>query len=109
MPNRILLRNTRGKRRDIITRLRPVSDATQPVWRGLHESIELFHPILAEALRRHPHLRHRVILAQQSGLLFEQSEQIFGLRVAGIAAGHKYIIDTRETAVYDFPFLQSKL
>ena len=94
----ISLRNARGKGRDIVARLRAVNNAAEPGGLGLHERVELLDPLLAEALRRHPHLRLRMILVQQRGLLFEQRKQVFRLGVTGIAAGHEHVVDARKAA-----------
>ena len=43
------------------------------------------------------------------GLLFEQREQVLGLGVAGIAAGHKEAVDARKAGEHLAPFLQREL
>ena len=64
---------------------------------------------LVEALRRHPHLRLRVVLAQVRGLLFEQREQVPRLGVARVAAGDEHGVDARQLREHLAPLLEREL
>ena len=80
------LRHVRAQHGQAVAHLRPEDDPGQPRGLGLEDAVELVHPRLREALRRHPHLRRRVVLVKARRLPLEQRHQVLGLRVAGIAA-----------------------
>ena len=105
----VALRHVRAQHRQAVAHLRAEDDAGQPCRLGLEDRVELVHPGLREALRRHPHLRLRVELAQAGGLPLEQRHQVLRLRVPGIAARDEDRVDARQLREDFRPFLEREL
>src|SRR5579862_1492353 len=73
-PDGILLWNLLSQRGQIHRILWAIDNAGKPGGAAADQAEELIHPCGVKALRRSPHLRFGMVLAQVSGLLFEQGE-----------------------------------
>ena len=109
MADRVALGDLRAQRRQRVPHLRAEDEAGEPGRLLRHQVVELVHPVRGEALRRHPHRRLRVELAEARGLLLEQREHVPRLGVAGIAAGHEDGVDPRQPLEDLGPFLDREV
>ena len=96
-PDLVARVNLRAQGRQRVAHLRTKHQAGQPGRLARHQVVELVHPVHGEALRRQPHRRVRVKLAQARGLALEEPEHVPRLGVARVAAWHQDGVDARQT------------
>src|SRR6476646_7478977 len=105
----VSLRHLRAQSRRAVANLGAEDDAGEPLGLLLQNLVELVHPLLGEALRRHPHLKLWMESVQARRLLFQQRHEMPRFGVTGIPAWDEDGVDARQFRQNVSPFFQREL